>query len=327
MKRELGRSGIEVSSIGMGCWAIGGPFSGYSTQIGWGEVDDAESVEALKIAYENGITFFDTSDAYGAGHSERVIAKAFQGMRDKVVIATKFGNVINEERRELTGQQADESYIRSACEASLKRLNTDYIDLYQFHLGDYPARDAPVVLEVLESLVQAGKIRSYAWSTDNPTNAAAFAKGKHCAAVQHRLNIFEDAPEIITLCEAENLTSVNRSPLAMGLLSGKYSQQSQFATDDIRSNPDLDWMAYFKDGKPNPILLERIQAIRDILTSDGRSLVQGSLAWLLARSSKTVPIPGIRTVAQATENARAMAASPLSSDQMAAIEALIRPEA
>ena len=325
MKRQLGRSEIEVSSIGMGCWAIGGPFSGYGAQIGWGEVDDAESIRALRAAFDNGITFFDTSDAYGTGHSERIIGEAFAELRDKVVIGTKFGNVINEEKRELTGQQADEAYIRSACEASLKRLGTDYLDLYQFHLGDYPAEDAPAVVEVLEALVQEGKIRSYAWSTDNVENAAVFAKGEHCTAVQHRLNLFEDARAIIDLCETSNLASINRSPLAMGLLSGKYSAESQFAQDDIRANVDLSWMAYFKDGKPNPVMLERINAIREILTSEGRTLVQGALGWLLARSPQTVPIPGIRTVAQATENAGAITTGPLNAAQMAEIEKLIRP--
>jgi aryl-alcohol dehydrogenase-like predicted oxidoreductase len=325
MKRQLGRSGIEVSAIGMGCWAIGGPFSRDGVQIGWGKVDDAESIAALRSAYNNGITLYDTSDAYGAGRSERVIGEAFTSMRDKVVIATKFGNVIDEESQELVGHQADEAYIRGACEASLRRLNTDYIDLYQFHLGDYSAEKAPKVRAVLEALVREGKIRSYAWSTDNPGNAAIFAEGENCTAVQHRLNIFEDAPEIIALCETQNLASINRSPLAMGLLSGKYSAKSQFAQDDIRGNADLGWMAYFKDGKPNPVMMERINAIRDILTSEGRTLAQGALAWLLARSEKTVPIPGIRTIAQAAENAAVMQFGSLDAVQMAEIEGLIRP--
>ena len=323
MKRQIGRSGIEVSAIGMGCWAIGGPFSGHGAQVGWGEVDDNESRAALRAAFDAGITFFDTSDAYGTGHSERVIGEAFVGMRDSVVIATKFGNVIDEAKRELVGQQADEAYIRSACEASLRRLRTDYIDLYQFHLGDFSAENAPAVRATLEALVSEGKIRSYAWSTDSATNAAVFAEGEHCAAVQHRLNIFEDAPEIVALCEEKHLASINRSPLAMGLLAGKYSAESKFAKDDIRAN-DLDWMAYFKGGRPNPDMMKRLAAVRDILTSEGRTLVQGALAWLLARSDNTLPIPGIRTVAQATENAASMQFGPLTPDQMAEIEALVR---
>ena len=323
MKRQLGRAGIEVNAIGMGCWAIGGPFSRGGVPIGWGKVDDAESKAALRAAFDAGMTFFDTSDAYGAGHSEHIIGEAFVGMREKVVIATKFGNVIDEEKRELLGHQADEAYIRAACEASLHRLQTDYIDLYQFHLGDYSSELAPTVRNVLENLVQEGKIRSYAWSTDNPTNAAVFAEGANCTAVQHRLNLFEDAPEIIALCEAYNLASINRSPLAMGLLAGKYTAQSEFASDDIRVNPDLDWMAYFKNGKPNPAMLACLEAIREILTSQGRTLVQGALAWLLGRSEQTIPIPGIRTVAQAQENAGAMQFGPLTASQMQEIKTII----
>ena len=323
MKRQLGKSGIEVSAIGMGCWAIGGPFSNAGIEIGWGQVDDDESKAALHKAFDSGITFFDTSDAYGTGHSERIIGEAFASMRDQVVIGTKFGKVIDEERRELTGNRGDEAYIRQACEASLRRLQTDYIDLYQFHIGDYSADLAPAVRNVLEALVSEGKIRSYAWSTDSPTNAAVFAEGANCGAVQHRLNIFEDAPDLIAICEAHNLASINRSPLAMGLLSGKYSAQNQFPQDDIRTN-NLNWMTYFNNGKPNVQMMERLTAISDILTSNGRTLAQGALAWLLARSERTIPIPGIRTIAQAKENAGTMQFGPLSPTQMTEIETLIR---
>ena len=124
--------------MGMGCWAIGGPFWAGETPLGWGEVDDAESTRALLKAFELGVTFFDTADAYGTGHSEKLLGNAFQSMRDKVVIATKFGNIIDDESKQLVGTDATPNFIRSACEASLRRLQTDYIDLYQFHLNDYP---------------------------------------------------------------------------------------------------------------------------------------------------------------------------------------------
>ncbi len=207
-----------------------------------------------------------------------------------MIIATKFGNVPDEKTRTIIGDRADEAYIRSACEASLRRLQTDYIDLYQFHLGSFLPENAQSVLETLESLVHEGKIRTYAWSTDNVAGATVFAKGEHCAAIQHRLNIFEDAPEMIALCEAQNLASINRSPLVMGLLSGKYSAQSQFAADDIRASKTYR-PSYFVDGKPNPEMLRRIEAIRDILTSGGHTVAQRALAWLLARSEQTIPIP------------------------------------
>jgi len=323
MKRQLGQSGIEVSAIGMGCWAIGGPVSKHGTQSGWGNADDGESKMALHAAFDAGITFFDTADAYGAGHSERIIGDAFSGMRDKVVIATKFGNVFDEAKREVVGKQADEAYIRSACEASLQRLQTDFIDLYQFHLGDYSAELAPPVCDVLDALIEEGKIRSYAWSTNSLASAAVFAERAKCSAVQHRINILEDAPKIIELCESKNLTSINRSPLAMGLLSGKYSAETQFAANDLRAS-DLAWVPYFKSGKPVVQMAEQLDAIRDILTSNGRSLVQGALGWLMARSDATLPIPGIRTVAQANENAGAMQFGALDDEQMAEIETLVR---
>ena len=136
--RVLGRSGIEVSAIGFGCWAIGGPFSRDGSPAGWGEVDDDESAAALRRALELGITFFDTADVYGTGHSEQVLGRALAGHRDEVVIATKFGNVFDPARRAITGADASPGHIHQACRDSLARLGTDRIDLYQLHLGDLP---------------------------------------------------------------------------------------------------------------------------------------------------------------------------------------------
>src|SRR5215469_4620160 len=139
MSRVLGRSGIEVSEIGFGCWAIGGPFTMDGRPDGWGAVDDDESVAAVRRAMQLGITFFDTADVYGAGHSERVLGRALAGHRDEVVIATKFGYTFDTAQRVITGQDATASYIERACRASLQRLGTDRIDLYQLHLGKLPA--------------------------------------------------------------------------------------------------------------------------------------------------------------------------------------------
>ena len=149
----------------MGCWAIGGPSWVGETPVGWGKVDDEESIGAVHRALELGVNFFDTADVYGAGHSERVLARALAGRRQQVVIATKFGNQFDESSKQVTGTSAAPDYIRQACEASLRRLGTEYIDLYQFHWGDYPAEQASEVRDTLETLVQAGKIRAYGWST------------------------------------------------------------------------------------------------------------------------------------------------------------------
>jgi aryl-alcohol dehydrogenase-like predicted oxidoreductase len=141
-KRILGRSGIEVSPMGMGCWAIGGPWSivqdGEPLPAGWGQVDDVESIRSIHRALDLGITFFDTAANYGCGHSERILGQAISDRRDQVVIATKFGHIIDEQTKVMHGDDAlVVGNIRTDCEASLRRLNTDYIDLYQFHEGQF----------------------------------------------------------------------------------------------------------------------------------------------------------------------------------------------
>jgi aryl-alcohol dehydrogenase-like predicted oxidoreductase len=323
MTRSLGRSGIQVSAMGLGCWAIGGPFWRGESAVGWGEVDDDESIRAIRRALELGINFFDTSDVYGTGHSERILGRALAGRRDQAVIATKFGNTFDEDTRQITGANASPAYIRQACEASLRRLNTDTIDLYQFHLGVYDPEQAVVVRETLEELAIAGKIRKYGWSTDSPDHARIFARGRNCTAVQHQMNVLEDADSMVALCEELNLASINRGPLAMGLLTGKYQANSRLASNDVRGDRSPDWMKYFREGRPNPIWIEKVQAIREILTSGGRTLAQGALAWLWARSEQTIPIPGFRTVAQVEENSAAMEFGPLDADQMREIDDLL----
>ncbi len=186
-----------------------------------------------------GVTFFDTADVYGCGHSERIVGEVLAGLRNDVVIATKFGNVFDEQTKRITGFSAEPAFIRNACEASLRRLNTDYIDLYQFHKGDYDLDRADEVVETLERLVEEGKMRAYGWSTDDPERARAFARGEHCAAIQQRLNIFEGSEETLALCEAENLASINRGPLAMGLLTGKFNPESTLPANDVRRDWDF----------------------------------------------------------------------------------------
>jgi aryl-alcohol dehydrogenase-like predicted oxidoreductase len=125
MKRMLGRSEIEASAMGLGCWAIGGPFLLDGKPDGWGMIDDAESLRAIQRAIDLGVTFFDTADVYGTGHSERILGQAIKGQRDKVIIATKFGYTYDEAQREITGKNITPKYIRWACEASLRRLQTN----------------------------------------------------------------------------------------------------------------------------------------------------------------------------------------------------------
>jgi len=314
--RTLGRSGIAVSGLGMGCWAIGGPAWRDGKPIGWGDVDDAESVRAIHTALDLGVTLFDTADIYGAGHSERILGQALAGKRSQVVIASKFGNLFDEATRQAIGRDASPAHIRRACEASLRRLKTDYLDLYQFHLGDYDLAQAVEVRETLEELVAAGKIRAYGWSTDDPARARLFAEGPHCATIQQRLNIFDGNAETLAVCEAANLGSLNRGPLAMGLLTGKFTADSTLPENDVRFGWDLKAGAQAER-------LQKLAALREVLTQDGRTLAQAALGWLWARSDVTIPIPGFKTAAQVTDNAAALRRGPLSADQMQAIERIL----
>ncbi|HPH98605.1 MAG TPA: aldo/keto reductase [Anaerolineaceae bacterium] len=321
--RTLGRSGIKISAMGLGCWAIGGPFWSGEIPLGWGEVDDQESIRAIHAGLELGVTFFDTANVYGAGHSETVLGSALAGRRHQVVIATKFNAVFDERTRQVTGSDSSPAGIRKACEDSLRRLNTDFIDLYQFHDNGFPASQAGPVRETLEQLVSEGKIRAYGWSTDSPQNAAFFATGDHCAAIQVELNVLDDNAAVLDICEQNNLAAINRGPLAMGLLTGKYHQKTGVSADDVRGTKSPEWMKYFKNGQPSPEYLEKMNAVREILASGGRTLSQGALAWLWARSPMTIPIPGFRTVKQVQENAAALALGPLGPEQFNEIEQIL----
>ena len=316
LTRTLGRSGIQVSAMGLGCWAIGGPFW-HDGWVGYGDVDDAESIRAIHRALDLGVTFFDTADAYGCGHSERVLGQALAGRRDQVVIATKFGYVPDEEKRQIIGTDASPQCIRQACEASLRRLNRDYIDLYQFHIDDYDLDKAVEVRETLEALVTDGKIRWYGWSLDNKQveRIRLFAAGPHCTSIQHPLNIFIDDQPTLKLCEEFNLASINQGPLSRGVLTGKFNVDSTFAENDIRRR----WGWDFREGRPAE-RLGQLKALREVLTQDGRTLAQAALGWIWAHSDRTIPIPGFKAVAQVEENAGAMRFGPLTTEQMKQID-------
>jgi aryl-alcohol dehydrogenase-like predicted oxidoreductase len=311
--------------MGLGCWAIGGAAYRSGRPTGYGSVTDEQSIDAIHAALDLGITFFDTADVYGAGHSEAVLGRALAGRREQVVIATKFGNTFDEGQGQLLGQDVSPDYIRRACQASLRRLQTDYIDLYQLHVGNVPPPEAGVILDVLDDLVDEGLIRAYGWSTDDPERALVFAQRPHCASVQHGMNVFHYDPAMLALCRAANMACICRKPLAQGLLSGKYSAGTQMPADDIRSS-NVSWLVYFRDGKPSAEWLAKLDALREVLTSGGRSLVQGALAWIWGRSGHTIPIPGFKTTAQVEENAAAMEFGPLNAQQLAQIDAILGRE-
>jgi aryl-alcohol dehydrogenase-like predicted oxidoreductase len=303
--------------MGLGCWAIGGLWRWLDGQGGWGDIDDNESIRAIHTALDLGINFFDTAANYGTGHSERILARALTGKRDQAIIGTKFGFNVNEAEKQVTFRTDDHLlHVREECEESLRRLNTEVIDLYQLHVWDYPIEKVPAMVELLESLVSEGKIRYYGWSTDSVEGARVFAEGKHCIAIQHDLNVIMDAPEMLKLCKELNLASVNRSPLARGALSGKYAKGTVFPQNDVRTDT-WSWDHFFAP------TLDQLDKIREVLTSNGRTLVQGALAWIWARSETTIPIPGFKTVAQVEENAKALEFGPLTPEQMKEIDTIL----
>jgi aryl-alcohol dehydrogenase-like predicted oxidoreductase len=314
-------NGKSIPRLGMGCWAIGGPFYAGDVPLGWGEVDDKESIAAIHRALDLGIRFFDTASNYGAGHSEEVLGEALAGKPD-VIIATKFGFATDPATKQATGAFADPDFIRASVETSLRRLRRERLDLLQFHLNDFPPEQSDAVFDTLDTLLSEGKIEAYGWSTDYPDRAARHAKRSGFVAVQHTMNIFEPVPQLVSIVEANNLISINRGPLAMGLLSGKFKPDQTLGAKDVRSTA-LDWMIYFRDGKIAPDYAAKLDAVRDLLRSGGRTLAQGALAWLWAKSPRTLPIPGFRTVAQVEENTGALAKGPLAQGVMAEIDRIL----
>ncbi|HEX6269073.1 MAG TPA: aldo/keto reductase [Anaerolineales bacterium] len=322
LKRTLGKSKLEVSALGMGCWAIGGPWTWAQPgkepyPAGWGNTDDDESVRAIHAALDMGVNFFDTAANYGAGHSEVVLGRGLKGKRDQVVIATKFGHIVNEKGKTVYGDPDQIiNNVRIDVENSLRRLQTDFIDIYQLHEGGYDPNLALELQSTLEELVSAGKIRWYGWSTDIVESARAFADGAHCTSIQFRLNAIYDNPEMRQLCADFDLGGINKDPLNKGILTGKFSSTSTFPENDIRSR------ANFSD----PEIVKRLKLVdelRDILTSDGRTMAQGALAYIWALDERMVPIPGFKSMGQVRENASALQFGPLTVSQVKEVQSIV----
>ena len=317
-------TGEAIPALGLGTWAIGGPFFAGDDPVGWGETDDAVSLAAIGEGVAAGIRLFDTAQAYGTGHSEALLGRAL-ARHPEVRIATKIGIGIDPDARQLLGEDLEPERLRDAIDASRRRLGRDRIDLVLLHLNSLPVERAEPVFDQLAGLRAAGVIGGFGWSTDFPDRAAAFAGRDGFVAVEHGLNVFFRADALLPVIEAHGLLSINRSPLAMGLLGGRYGPESRLPRQDVRGR-SRDWMDYFKDGRVSESHARRLQAVRDVLTSDGRSLVQGALGWIWGRSDRTLPVPGFRTPEQVRDLAGALAKGPLSADQMQEVERLIDRE-
>ena len=239
LTRPLGSRGPEVSAVGVGTWALGGPFTFDGRDAGWGEVDDAESVRALRVAFDAGVTLIDTAPTYGTGHSERMVGRALTTLpptqRDAVVVATKFGLVIDEARRTGEGTDVRPAAIRAECDASLRRLGVEAIGLYQLHSGAESNAQAEEVVATCEELLAAGKIRAFGTGQDAPEIVEVFARSAHCLTVQTQMNVFGWSATTLQAASQHGLAVLARSPLAMGLLSGKYSAAYRPAPGDVDS--------------------------------------------------------------------------------------------
>jgi aryl-alcohol dehydrogenase-like predicted oxidoreductase len=307
--RRLGRSGVKVSPLGLGTARMAG--LGWRDDLAPQDPSQAkrDAVRQIQAAVDLGVTFFDTADNYGQGLSERILGEALRGRRDGIVVATKFGEDPMPDQED--PWSLDAGSVERACEASLRRLGVECIDLYLLHRRDYPLERAPALMEVLEDLVRAGKIRYYGWSTDDVERARLFARGEHCIAIEHRLNVFNDNAAMLDLCREQDLASLNRVPLLMGVLTGRWSPETKLEEGDPRAQ----W--FEQEGFLK--LLACAQQIEPYLTTDGRSYVQGALGWIWARSPLTIPLPGFRNMEQMQALVQARQFGPLPLDVMQAI--------
>jgi aryl-alcohol dehydrogenase-like predicted oxidoreductase len=313
-QRPLGRTGMSVSAVGFGAWAIGSS---------WGPVDDNDSMAALHAAVDSGVNFIDTADVYGDGKSEQLVARLKKERpRDQIWVATKVG-------RRLPAQ-TPEGYSRENLtawvERSLQNLGVETIDLLQLHCPHPAVYDRPEVFGVLAELVTAGKIRHYGVSVETIAEAQKAIRYTRCETVQIVFNMFrlKPAERFFAEAEARQVGIIARVPLASGLLTGKLGRASTFAADDHRTfnreGQSFDKGETFS-GVPYEDALDAVDALRP-LVPPGASLTQFALRWILMSSAVSSVIPGAKTPAQARENAAAAELGPITSETMAAVKSV-----
>lgn len=283
--RELGSTGIMVSRLGLGTWGISG--------AGYGPVDRKEAEKIVGTAVENGINFIDTADSYGNGESEDIIGKVLRSRKDRdTVVATKFGwDFYN---RSGIRSNLDNNYIRFAAEQSMKRLRRDRIDLYQIHCPRPDKIELNHVYDTLEELKKEGIIRAYGISIQYLNDGfEAITRGK-ISSIQVPYNMIDNSAEseLIPLAARSKIGVIAREPLACGLLSGKYNENSKFDKQDHRKG----WSGNFLKLK-----LEKVEKIRRNITGKN-SLARSSLVYTLENPDITTVIPGCRTVEQLIDN-------------------------
>jgi len=313
--------GNEIAPLGMGCWAIGGAFYAGEQSLGFANVNDKTSIRTVHAALEADIQLFDTAAVYGAGHSERLLGKALKNHPDALVMS-KLGTSFDEQSKQVLDDDRDSANVMTAINSSLQRLQRDCIDVMLLHLNSLSVALASPIFEQMELARSAGKIRAYGWSTDFPASAAEMADLEGFIGVEHVMSVFIDVPSMQSVIEQNNLIAFIRSPLAMGILTGKFDQNSVLPTDDVRSM-NSERRDYFHDGKVASRYLHNLESIRELLKTGGRSLSQGALGWLMAKSANNIPLPGARNVEQIQDNAGAIDFGPLPNEVMTEIEQLI----
>ncbi len=290
-KRTLGKSGIEVTEIGLGLWAAGGSE--------WGETDDQEIFDTIDYTLDAGINFFDTADVYGMGHSEELLGKAMQGRRDRFIIATKIGWRDFDREANHTAYDTVDKLI-AGVETNLSRLQTDYIDIIQSHIS-YRESTMEIFLEGFQKLQQAGKVRAYGMSTSNFEYLQDFNHNNQCATLQIDYSILNRTSEkdIFPYCQEHNIGIIIRGGLAMGILTGKFSKDTRFGEGDFRQrwheNPD-EYEVFLDD-------LQKVEQLKPL--AEERTLAQLALQFTLAHPAVSTVIPGAKNVRQMRDNIQA----------------------
>ncbi len=312
--RRLGTTGREVSEIGFGAWAIGGS---------WGETDDSQSEAAMRAAVDAGVTFFDTADVYGDGHSEQLIAGLLRERSEPLFVATKFGRRGPQEVEAFTYEN-----LRAWLDRSRENLGVDTVDLVQLHCPPWDAYYTPSVFDACDRLVDEGFARAYGVSVEKVEEALKAIEYPGVATVQIIFNIFRQRPAELFFREAQarDVGVIVRVPLASGLLTGKFSADASFASDDHRAfnrhGEAFDVGETFS-GVDFDRGLEVVEQLRT-LVPEGATLAQLALRWILEFDAVSTVIPGAKTPEQARANAAAADLPALPEETMRTIAELYR---